>query len=67
MVTNEEIGAASLVIAKAIDERAEHLRASDFDPQRLVSEITDVCDLLYACIDPDLIDKDKPCPPLGPT
>lgn len=53
MVSNEEIGAASLILAKAIDERAHWLEEDGVTPQGLVVNLTSLCSVLYRCIDPD--------------
>lgn len=53
MVSNEDIGAASLVLAKAIGERQQWLQANWTPPQLLVDRLTMVCECLYASIGPD--------------
>lgn len=59
MIQNEEVGAASLVLAKAIDQRAEYLRNNKYDPQVLVNLLTSICAELYACIDPDELEREQ--------
>ncbi len=53
MVSNEDIGAASLVIAKAIDERQVWLKDHAYSPQLMADSLTSLCSVLYYCIDPD--------------
>ncbi len=53
MIQNEEVGAASLLLAKAIAEREEHLRVEGIDPQKMVDGLTAITVDLYLCIDPD--------------
>ncbi len=53
MIQNEEIGAASLLLAKAIAEREEPLRVEGIAPQKMVDGLTAITADLYLCIDPD--------------
>jgi hypothetical protein len=59
MIQNNELTHALGILAMVISERAELVRANDYDPQMLVDALSNINYQLLACIDPDELEKQQ--------